>query len=390
MKHILMTNNITQKDNLRVANFLKTNPILTNNKKVREFEKQWSKWLGTKYSVFVNSGSSANLLSISYLRTLYKDGEIIVPALTWVSDVTSILYCNFKPVFIDINLNNLGANFELIKKAINKKTRAVFLTHVLGLNCLSKELLTLLKKKNIMLIEDVCESHGATFNKKKLGTFGEISNFSFYYAHHMSTVEGGMVSTNNKEIYEKMRIMRSHGMLRESLDQKMKLNFYKKYPKVNKEFFFAYPGYNFRSTEINAVYGLSQIKRLSNNNKKRIRNFEYFIKNLSNEKYFTKFNMIGSCNYALIIIFEKAFRNFSFRVKFETKLKKNNIEFRRGLAGGGNQARQPYLSLFKKKYKILGKLSNTDIIHDFGYYIGNYPSLKKSKILNICRLLNEI
>ena len=148
MKHILMTNNITRDDNLKVANFLKTNPILTNNKKVREFEYQWNKWLGTKYSVFVNSGSSANLLSISYLRTLYKDGEVIVPALTWVSDVTSILYCNFKPVFVDINLNNLGANFELIKKAINKKTRAVFLTHVLGLNCLSKELLTLLKKYN--------------------------------------------------------------------------------------------------------------------------------------------------------------------------------------------------------------------------------------------------
>lgn len=390
MKHILMENNITQSDNLKVANFLKTNPILTNNKKVREFENQWNKWLGTKYSVFVNSGSSANLLSISYLRTLYKDGEIIVPALTWVSDVTSILYCNFKPVFVDINLKNLGANFDSIKKAINKKTRAVFLTHILGLNCLSTELLTLLKRKNIMLIEDVCESHGALFGKKKLGTFGEISNFSFYYAHHMSTVEGGMVSTNNRKIYEKLRIMRSHGMLRESFDNKMKLDFYKKYPKVNKEFFFAYPGYNFRSTEINAVYGLNQIKRLSANNKKRISNFDYFIKNLDSEKYFTKFDMNGSCNYALIILFERKFRNFSFREKFEKILKKNNIEFRRGLAGGGNQAKQPYLSLYKKKYKIFGKLNNTNIIHDFGYYIGNYPSLKKNKILHICKILNKI
>ena len=114
----------------------------------------------------------------------------------------------------------------------------------------------------------------------------------------MSTVEGGMVSTNNREIYEKVRIMRSHGMLRESLDQKLKSNFYKKYPKVNKEFFFAYPGYNFRSTEINAVYGLNQIKRLTNNNRKRVVNFDYFIKNLNSKKYFTKFNMIGSCNYA--------------------------------------------------------------------------------------------
>ena len=116
MEHKLMQNNITQEDNKEVIKFLKTNPILTNNKKVLEFEKKWSKWLGVNYSVFVNSGSSANLLSISYLKTLYKKGEIIVPALTWVSDVTSILYNNFKPIFVDINLNNLGASYESIKK----------------------------------------------------------------------------------------------------------------------------------------------------------------------------------------------------------------------------------------------------------------------------------
>ena len=147
MNHPLMNNNITNDDNLKVINFLKKNPILTNGQKVKDFEKKWSKWLGVKYSVFVNSGSSANLLSISYLKTLFKDGEIIVPSLTWVSDVTSILYCNFKPVFVDINLNNLGAITKSIEKAINKKTRAIFLTHVLGFNALSTELLALLKKK---------------------------------------------------------------------------------------------------------------------------------------------------------------------------------------------------------------------------------------------------
>ena len=148
MKHELMKNNITARDNLEVIKFLKTNPILTNSKKVLEFEKKWSRWLGVKYSVFVNSGSSANLLSISYLKTLYLKGEIIVPSLTWISDVTSILYNGFTPVFVDINLNNLGSNIENIKKNINKKTIAIFLTHALGFNALSNDLLRLIKKKN--------------------------------------------------------------------------------------------------------------------------------------------------------------------------------------------------------------------------------------------------
>ncbi len=390
MNHPLMNNNITNDDNLKVINFLKKNPILTNGQKVKDFEKKWSKWLGVKYSVFVNSGSSANLLSISYLKTLFKDGEIIVPSLTWVSDVTSILYCNFKPVFVDINLNNLGAITKSIEKAINKKTRAIFLTHVLGFNALSTELLALLKKKNIILIEDVCESYGARFKNKKLGTFGNISNFSFYYAHHMTTIEGGMISTNNNKIYQILRIMRSHGMLRESSDKNFKFKIQKKYPSLNKDFLFAYPGYNFRSTEINAVYGLNQIKRLDVNNKFRIRNFEFFLENLDKEKYFTKFLIKGSCNYALIIIFNKKYRNLKFRSKFEKELFKKRIEYRRGLAGGGNQVKQAYLKFYNNKFKISGKLKNTEIIHNYGYYIGNYPSLKKNKILNICKILNKI
>ena len=179
MKHQLMDNNITIDDNKKVISFLKTNPKLTNGKKVREFESKWSKWLGVKYSVFVNSGSAANLASLSYLRTIYNDGEIIVPTVTWVSDITSVLYSNFKPVFIDINLKNLAINEQALKKAINKKTRAIFLTHMLGLNGLSENILRIIKRKKIILIEDVCESHGATFKNKKLGTFGNISNFSF-------------------------------------------------------------------------------------------------------------------------------------------------------------------------------------------------------------------
>ena len=386
-----MNNNITFKDRLSLINFLKKDNYLTSGYQVRKFEKIWSKWLGVKYSVSVNSGASANLLTISYLATKFKKGEIIVPTITWVSDITSVLYNNFKPVFVDVNLSNLGASIEEIKKKINKNTIAVFITHVLGFNALTKDLLTFLKKKGIMLIEDVCESYGAKFEKRLLGTFGEISNFSFYYAHHMTTIEGGMVSTNNKNIYEIIKMMRGHGMLRESSDKKIVKKFLKNYSDLNKDFIFAYPGYNFRSTEINAVLGINQIKRLNTNNKKRVGNFSYFIKNIDKKKYFSNFAMKDSCNYAFVIIFNKEYRNLKFRTKFERVLRKNKIEFRRGTAGGGNQLRQPYLKRITKVNALKIKdFQNADIIHFYGYYIGNYPSLKKEKILKICNILNKI
>lgn len=384
-----MENNISPDDNKKVINFLKTNPRLTNGKQVEKFEQQWSNWLNVKYSVFVNSGSSANLASLTYLRTIYQDGEIIVPPVTWVSDVLSIFYSNFKPVFVDINLHNLAMNDEIIEKAINKNTRAIFLTHMLGLNGLTDKLLKIIKKKKILLIEDVCESHGAKFKNKKLGTYGQISNFSFYYAHHMTTIEGGMVCTNHRKIYEKLRIIRGHGLLRESKDKIFKKKIADKNKKINKEFLFLYPGYNLRSTEINAIYGQNQLKSLNKNNYKRTVNFNLFLENLNKEKYFIDFEVKGSSNYAFIVIFNKPFRNMIFRKKFEKTLIKFNIEFRRGLAGGGNQTMQPYMKFIKKK-KIIGQLKNTNIVHNYGYYIGNYPSLKKDKIFKICKILNSI
>ena len=390
MKHLLMDNNITNEDNKKVIQFLKKNPRLTNGPQVEKFEGEWSKWLGVKYSVFVNSGSAANLASMAYLRTKFKDGEIIVPPITWVSDITSVFYANFKPVFVDININNLAMNEDLIEKAINKNTRAIFLTHVLGLNGLTDKILKIIKKKKILLIEDVCESHGATFKNKKLGTYGDISNFSFYFAHHMSTIEGGMLCTNNKKIYETLRIIRGHGMLRESKDKILKKKMTQKYKILNKDFLFIYPGYNLRSTEINAVYGLNQIKRLDKNNEKRKKNFYFFLKNLDKDLYYTDFNTKGSCNYAFLIVFKKKYQNFDFRDKFEKILSVNQIEFRRGLAGGGDQTLQPYINYFDKKIKKVGTFETTRSIHNFAYYIGNYPTLKIEKINQICKILNSI
>jgi CDP-6-deoxy-D-xylo-4-hexulose-3-dehydrase len=386
--HPLMFNNFTKADMEAVIKMLKIkNEILTQSKYVKMFEKKWSKWLGTRYSVFVNSGSSANFLTMAVLKILYGKGEVILPALTWISDINSVIQNNFKPVFVDINPRNLCMSTDEIIRKVNKNTLAVFITHAQGFNGLTTKLISFLKKRNIILIEDVSESHGARFKNKKLGTFGKISNFSFYYAHHMTTIEGGMICTNDKNIYEMLKMLRSHGMVRESNNTLFEKKMIKKYPYLSSKFIFLYPGYNFRNNEIGAVIGLSQLRSLDRNNNKRKENFKLFIKLLNNTKYKTDFNLEGSCNYAFPVILKT--KSLKIRNSFEKKLTKNKIEFRRGNAGGGNQLRQPYLKEIAKKIN-LKNFSEVEHVHFFGYYIGNYPSLTKNKIKKICNILNRI
>ena len=386
-----MNNNYTNQDMTAVRNLLKNrNIILTQSKKVEEFEKKWSKWLKVKYSTFVNSGSSANYISISLLKVINKNktkNEIIVPSLTWVSDVNSVIMNGFKPVFVDINLSNLSMNTKEVLKKINNKTLAVFITHAQGFNGLNDELINKLKQKKIHLIEDVCESHGAKFKNKKLGTYGLISNFSFYYAHHMTTIEGGMICTNNKKIYELSKILRSHGMVREAKNKKYEKKLINKYKDLSPQFIFLYSTLNFRNNEIAATFGINQLKNLDKNNQLRTKNFLLFLKNLDPKKYWINYDIHGSCNYAFPIILKT--KNLKKRDYFEKQLFKNNIEFRRGNAGGGNQLRQPYLKDIVK-LKNFKEFKNVELVHFFGYYIGNYPELKREKILKITQILNNI
>ena len=389
-KHELMKDNFTRSDIDLVIKFLKKKKILTQSTNVFKFEKAWSKWLGVKYSVFVNSGSSANLLSILALKIINKNKfkkEIILPSLTWSSDISAVLHNNLKPKFVDINLNNLSMNLDEVKKKINSKTLAVFLTHAQGFNGLTKNFIKYLKRNKIYLIEDVCESHGARLGAKKVGTFGLISNFSFYYAHHMSTIEGGMICTNNKKIYEIARVLRSHGMARELSDKILKKKIIKQNPLLSPNFIFLYPAYNMRNTEIGAILGINQLKNLNKNNIKRAKNFEFFLKKIDSSKFYTNFDLKGNSNYAFPVILKTT--NFKKRNLFEKILAKNNIEFRRGNAGGGNQLRQPYLKKYLKNVNFK-KFKNVEHINFFGYYIGNYPTLKKDKIIKIARILNKI
>ncbi len=379
----LINDNITQKDKEVLSDFILNTNRFTNGPKVKEFEKAWSEWLGVKYSVMVGSGAAGNYITTSIVREkMGQKGEIIVPPIGWVSDVSSVINTGFTPVFVDVDLDTMAISYENIKSAINENTKAIVLVHVLGFNGINDKLVKLAKDNNLLLIEDCCESHGATYNGKKVGSIGDMSCFSFYFGHHMTTIEGGMVCTNDEEIYEFARMFRSHGMTREaSLETQRK---YAK-PDVNPLFTFAVPGYNMRSTELNAVLGLEQIKRLDDNINARCDNLVTWVSNLDPELYYVDFLMEGSSNYALPLILNYDNKNMKLVCSI---LESEGVEYRLGTAGGGNQARQPYLERYE--YSVVGKMNNTNYIHDYGLYIGNHPELTKKQIINLCGRLNDV
>lgn len=384
----LMKNNIHRSDLNKVISHLKTNdPILTSGNKVELFEKLWSKWLGVKYSVFLNSGSSANFISLQILKQKYPNGgEVIVSPLNWISDIVSIIECGFKPKFVDINLSNLAADSKLIINNISSKTVAILLSHIQGFNGLTHDLNNIIQKKKIVLIEDVCESHGASFNDKRCGTFGLISNFSFYYAHHLSTIEGGMICTNDKNVYLNVKMFRAHGLLRESKDKTYINTFKKKYKNLNPDFIFMLSGFNMRNNEIGAIIGINQLKRLDKMIDKRNKNHLHFLHKIDKTKFKVDFHLKGASNYAFNLILIN--KDYKLLNNLKSNLKKNNIEFRQGSAGGGNQLRQPYLKkIFHSSYHK--KFPNTEHIHEFGFYIGNYPSLTFKEINFICKIINS-
>jgi len=382
----LMSNNILPKDKNNLIQFIKKTNKFTNGPKVIEFEKKWSKWLGVKYSTFVNSGASANLISINILKELNtKKNEVILPAFTWSSDVVSVINAGLKPIFVDINFENLALNENLVRKKINNKTLAVFITHAMGFNGLTEKFIKFIKKKRIYLIEDVCESHGAKLGKKKVGTFGEMSNFSFYYGHHMTTIEGGMISTNSKKIDRLAKMKRGHGLLRDSQDDNFIKENIKRRKDLNNDFIFYTEGFNLRSTELSAVIGINQLKRLNKNIKIRNQNHKLFLNHLRGDIFFKNFNLKGSSNYGLHLILKK--KNPILFNKILKILDKNFIEFRLGSLG--NQIRQPYLKRYKKNAK-LKSLKNTEHMHFYSVYIGNHQELDKKKIISLCKSLNKV
>ena len=387
----LINDNVSQKDREVLSDFILSNQRLTNGLKVREFEDMWSKWLGIKHSVMVNSGASGNFLSIALVKELYGIGEVIVPPLGWVSDISSVVQLGMTPVFVDISMDNLSITAENIEKAITPQTKAIVLVHCLGFNAINEKILEISKKYNLVLIEDCCEAHGATFKGQKVGSFGDISIFSFYFGHHITTIEGGMVCVNDDNANDIVRLFRSHGLTREG-SQELQDNFVRNYPELNPLFTFAVAGFNVRSTEINAVLGIEQMNRIDSNVDKRRHNFKVWLDNLDNHKFYTEFDVEGNSNFALPLIMKKGYEDrFNINDDFSGVrdiLDLSGVEYRLGTAGGGNQALQPYLK--KYEYRIEGDLTNVNYVHSNSLYIGNHTDLTDEQIINLCKKLNNV
>ena len=381
----LINDNVSKLDRQRMSDFILSGERLTNGPKVKEFECIWSEWLNTKYSVMVNSGASANYISIAMVKELRGIGEVIVPPLGWVSDLASIAQLGMIPVIVDINMESLAITAENIEKAITPNTKAIVLIHCLGFNGLTDEILAITKKHNLILIEDCCESHGATFKDQKIGTYGDISLFSFYFGHHITTIEGGVICTNSNELYDLAKLFRSHGMTREASPE-LQNQYQEKYPNLNPLFTFAVAGFNMRSTELNAVLGIEQMRRIDYNISRRTENLHTWLNELNSNKFHLGFDTKGSSNFALPLVLQ-----FEYKDKLKAVcniLEQETVEYRLGTAGGGNQALQPYLNKFP--HRVEGKLPVANYIHSNALYVGNHPDLTKEQIINLCNKLNNV
>ena len=381
----LINDSITDDDKKALTDFINTpNQRFTNGPKVKEFERAWSEYVGCDFSVFVNSGASANYIMASIMKEEKGLGEVIVSPLGWVSDVSPLVNLGFTPVFVDVSMENMSITLDNIKAAVTDKTVGVSLVHVLGFAAVTDEMVKFCEDNDLFFIEDCCESHGATYKGTKVGNFGDVSNFSFYFGHHITTIEGGMVCTNDEKLYDYAKLFRSHGMTREASSQ-VQEQYERTRPDLNPLFTFAVPGYNMRNQELNAVLGLEQLKRLNYNCDKRRDNFKTWVDSLDSNKFFIDFHQNGNSNFALPLVLKE--KDLELFEKCCILLEEQNVEYRVGTAGGGNQARQPYLD----KYNFIAHdLSNVDHIHDFGLYIGNHPELVDEDIVNLCKELNNL
>jgi CDP-4-dehydro-6-deoxyglucose reductase, E1 len=359
-----------------VAGWLRSYPLLTQGEVVRAFEESWSRWQGCEYSVMVNSGSSANLTIILALSLLYERPlRVGVAAVTWPTTLTpSILFGQQVTVF-DVSRETLGVETTQVVQAIETGSIDVlFVTHLLGFVGLTEEIFEACRKHQIVLLEDCCEAHGAQFRGAKVGTLGLAGSFSFYFGHHMSTIEGGMVSTNDQEFADFVRLVRSHGLSRESYQSSKYAN---ENPNIDPKFLFVAPGLNLRSTELNAFLGLRQLKKLDEFIATRNININFFLDNLPS-KFFSGYTREGMSSFALPILCETQNKVEKVRNLLEDMA----IEYRPIVAG--NLLRQPFM---KDRVVASYPTPNSDWVHDHGVYVGNGNHLS---IENISILLEKL
>lgn len=349
---------------------------VTMGAKVKQFESMFASYIGVKHAVMVNSGSSANLMALSALTNpvtknhIKLGDEIITPAVTWATTVWPIIDCGAVPVLVDVELDTFNIDPREIRKAITPATRAIMPVHLLGNPCDMDEINKIAREHDLYVIEDACESHGAEFRGKKTGSFSDMSTFSFFFSHHMTTIEGGMVLTDNEELAELLRSLRVFGWIR---DLKDKDKIARKHEAIDPRFLFANTGYNFRPMEIQGAFGIHQLKKLDDFVEVRRKNADYWSNGLSRyEKYFllhreregTKHAWFG---YPVTI---KPSARFS-RKELTDFLEAKKVETRPVMAG--NIAEQP--AMRRLNHRIVGKLPNSRLVMRNSFFFGNHQGI---------------
>jgi CDP-4-dehydro-6-deoxyglucose reductase, E1 len=356
-------------------------PRLTKGELTIELEKKWANKIGTKYSVFVNSGSSSILLTLAALKhtNRLKNNKVVVPSLSWATDLSSPILLGLEPILCDCNLTDLSCDLEYLEEIFKTESpSALILVSVLGLVPDMNRIIELCKKYDVLLLEDACESMGSKYKGEYLGTFGLASFFSMYFGHHLSTIEGGFINTNDKDLYNSLLMMRSHGWSRDLPIEDQ--NYYN--TKYNTDSFsslynFYLPGMNLRSTDLQAFIGLRAIDKLDNYSQKRNSNFKFYLKNLTNNELNIETNPNNFIsNFAIPVVSKN-------KDQIIKDLIEANIEVRPLIAG--NLGNKP---VWYENYERVN-LPNSDIIDKFGFYLPNHQDLTESEILKITNIINK-
>ena len=368
-----LTESVLEKADLNAAIKVIKSTKITMGEKTKKIENYFKKKIVKMNALMVNSGSSANLLIFQCLinpmvKRLKPGDEVLVPAICWSTSLWPIIQSGLKVKFVDIDLDTLNISLSDLEKKISKKTKALMLVHALG-NCTDmKKLMNICKKNNIILIEDTCEALGSTYRNKPLGTFGEFSSFSFYYSHHITSGEGGMVCAKNSKYLEIIKSLRSHGWSRDLIKSK---NIANKYKNIDKNWIFINSGFNLRPTDINAAIGIEQLKRI----KKilSIRKYNFLkIKNelIKNKKYNHQFSILEDQKYSNIAWFGIPFilnsEDKKYKLSVMDKLNNKGVMTRPIISG--NFAKQPSIKLYKIKTDY--KLQNADLIDKNAFFLG--------------------
>ncbi|MBI4894355.1 MAG: DegT/DnrJ/EryC1/StrS family aminotransferase [Candidatus Aenigmarchaeota archaeon] len=354
--------------------------FVTMGEKVRKFEGSFSGYLGSRYGTMTNSGSSANLIALSVLTEpsfkgrMMPGDEVITPGVTWITTVTPIANVGLTPVITDVDMSTYDISVESIEAAITEKTRAIMPVHLLGDPADMKRIMEIAEERDLYVIEDSCEAHGAMIGDKKIGTFGDVGTFSFYLSHHINTIEGGMVVTDNEDIHEMSRSMRVFGWIR---DLKNRSEISQKYSDIDERFLFLNNGFNFRPTELQAAFGLQQIKKLDDFIDIRRETADYWNRELGaySDYLMLKKERPGTRNvwfsYPITVAPDAPFTKNEL-VGF---LEKNNVETRPLMTG--DVTIQPVMKNIR--YRKSGDLKNTKFIHNNSFLIGCHQGISRDQ-----------